>query len=363
MPVKSVIEAVHDAMYEEMKRDPCVFVMGEDVGKRGGVFLATQGFLEDDVGRPKVEARVRALARLNPSCRIEALHADVARLGLGALGDVDLIFSCVDSMATRALIINEQAFRLGVPWVDAAVDGSGKTCVSRVAAFGGSPDAPCYLCAHDSQSLSEALRESLPRGCPTWRWGQARPMTAPTLAISAVGAAIAAAQVIWGLKILLGRADDVVGREQFLDLDRQSSTVYELARNPRCVFDHCAWSFTPVGRTVREVTVGETFAIAENRLGDGVTLELHRSALVTALRCPGCGSESQPYRLLEVVTAEDAACACGESMEPQPIGLHDRFGRDEASPVLGRTWSELGVPDRDVVTAVRGDAELHLLFE
>lgn len=47
MPVKSVIEAVHDAMYEEMKRDPCVFVMGEDVGKRGGVFLATQGFLEE----------------------------------------------------------------------------------------------------------------------------------------------------------------------------------------------------------------------------------------------------------------------------------------------------------------------------
>jgi len=47
MPVQSVIEAVRDAMYEEMKRDPLVFVMGEDVGKRGGVFLATQGFLEE----------------------------------------------------------------------------------------------------------------------------------------------------------------------------------------------------------------------------------------------------------------------------------------------------------------------------
>ncbi len=47
MPVISVIEAVHDAMYEEMKRDPTVFIMGEDIGKRGGVFLATQGFLEE----------------------------------------------------------------------------------------------------------------------------------------------------------------------------------------------------------------------------------------------------------------------------------------------------------------------------
>ena len=47
MPVQSVIEAVRDAMHDEMKRDPLVFVMGEDVGKHGGVFLATQGFLEE----------------------------------------------------------------------------------------------------------------------------------------------------------------------------------------------------------------------------------------------------------------------------------------------------------------------------
>ena len=47
MPIQSVIEAVHDAMFEEMQRDPRVFVMGEDIGKRGGVFLATEGFLEE----------------------------------------------------------------------------------------------------------------------------------------------------------------------------------------------------------------------------------------------------------------------------------------------------------------------------
>lgn len=46
MPILNVIEAVRDAMREEMENDPSVFIMGEDVGKRGGVFLATQGFLE-----------------------------------------------------------------------------------------------------------------------------------------------------------------------------------------------------------------------------------------------------------------------------------------------------------------------------
>ena len=43
----SVIEAVREAMHEEMARDDRVFVMGEDIGARGGVFLATDGFVEE----------------------------------------------------------------------------------------------------------------------------------------------------------------------------------------------------------------------------------------------------------------------------------------------------------------------------
>ena len=43
----NVLEAVREAMREEMARDERVFVMGEDVGLRGGVFLATDGLLEE----------------------------------------------------------------------------------------------------------------------------------------------------------------------------------------------------------------------------------------------------------------------------------------------------------------------------
>ena len=42
----TVLEAVREAMREEMARDPDVFVLGEDIGARGGVFLATDGFVE-----------------------------------------------------------------------------------------------------------------------------------------------------------------------------------------------------------------------------------------------------------------------------------------------------------------------------
>jgi 2-oxoisovalerate dehydrogenase E1 component beta subunit len=46
MAVISYIDAVTMAIQEEMERDSKVFVLGEDVGKKGGVFKATQGLYE-----------------------------------------------------------------------------------------------------------------------------------------------------------------------------------------------------------------------------------------------------------------------------------------------------------------------------
>jgi len=43
MPTKTVIQAVHMALFEEMRRDQSVIVMGEDV-REGGVFRVTDGF-------------------------------------------------------------------------------------------------------------------------------------------------------------------------------------------------------------------------------------------------------------------------------------------------------------------------------
>ena len=46
MTTLSLIEAINSAIKEEMERDESVFILGEDVGVRGGVFRATQGLLE-----------------------------------------------------------------------------------------------------------------------------------------------------------------------------------------------------------------------------------------------------------------------------------------------------------------------------
>jgi 2-oxoisovalerate dehydrogenase E1 component beta subunit len=47
MPVMNIIQAVNDALRTEMRRDRTVVVFGEDVGKFGGVFRATQGLQEE----------------------------------------------------------------------------------------------------------------------------------------------------------------------------------------------------------------------------------------------------------------------------------------------------------------------------
>jgi 2-oxoisovalerate dehydrogenase E1 component beta subunit len=47
------LEAIRDALAEEMRRDPKVFVLGEDVGPYGGAFGVTQG-LYDEFGEMRV---------------------------------------------------------------------------------------------------------------------------------------------------------------------------------------------------------------------------------------------------------------------------------------------------------------------
>ena len=47
MPTMNIIQAVNDALRTEMRRDKRVVVLGEDVGKFGGVFRATSGLYEE----------------------------------------------------------------------------------------------------------------------------------------------------------------------------------------------------------------------------------------------------------------------------------------------------------------------------
>jgi 2-oxoisovalerate dehydrogenase E1 component beta subunit len=82
MPHITLIDAIKMAMDEELARDPRVFITGEDIGERGGVFRATQGLhakygVNRLVDSPLAELSIvavgigAALADLRPICEIQ----------------------------------------------------------------------------------------------------------------------------------------------------------------------------------------------------------------------------------------------------------------------------------------------------
>jgi 2-oxoisovalerate dehydrogenase E1 component beta subunit len=98
MATKTVIQALHDALWQEMERDDRVVVLGEDVGVRGGVFLATDGFIErfgDErvIDTPLAEGAIVGVA----------IGAAVA--GLRPVAEIqfaDFIYPAVDQIVSEA---------------------------------------------------------------------------------------------------------------------------------------------------------------------------------------------------------------------------------------------------------------------
>jgi len=82
MSEKTLVDAIRDAMDEEMQRDENVFIVGEDVGQRGGVFRATVGLFDKYgssrvIDSPLAELSIvgvgigAALYGLKPVCEIQ----------------------------------------------------------------------------------------------------------------------------------------------------------------------------------------------------------------------------------------------------------------------------------------------------
>jgi 2-oxoisovalerate dehydrogenase E1 component beta subunit len=82
MAERTLIEGIREALDEELARDPAVFITGEDVGPRGGVFRATMGLFakygpDRVIDSPLAESSIVAIgigAALNgmrPVCEIQ----------------------------------------------------------------------------------------------------------------------------------------------------------------------------------------------------------------------------------------------------------------------------------------------------
>lgn len=98
MAVISYIDAITSAMAEEMERDENVFVMGEDVGRKGGVFKATAG-LYDKYGE------YRALDTPLAESAIAGVAIGAAMYGMRPIAEMqfaDFIMPAVNQIVSEA---------------------------------------------------------------------------------------------------------------------------------------------------------------------------------------------------------------------------------------------------------------------
>jgi molybdopterin/thiamine biosynthesis adenylyltransferase len=200
--------------------------------------LGTQGFRPEEVGAPKASARAAQAAALNPECAVRGYAARVEDLGLGLFAGVDLLISGLDNRASR-LRVSEISQKLGIRWLDAAVDGSGERLFGSVTTYDPrSPESACYGCRFSASDLEKIARERRGSGCPSWR-APGVPPARPTLAASSFGAVVAGITVVFATRLLLGDGDELCDRQLCIAAEGLPRLrTLELGRSDQCRFAH-----------------------------------------------------------------------------------------------------------------------------
>ena len=64
----TLLEAIRQGIWEEMERDPTVFVIGEDVGAYGGAFKVTDGLLDEFGAGRVIDTPISEAAIVGAAC-------------------------------------------------------------------------------------------------------------------------------------------------------------------------------------------------------------------------------------------------------------------------------------------------------
>jgi 2-oxoisovalerate dehydrogenase E1 component beta subunit len=122
MTEKNVVQTIHDTLWDAMKADERVLVMGEDVGARGGVFRATAGFL-DEFGERRVMDTPLAESSIVGCAIGMAMHG---LLPIAEIQFADFIHPAFDQLVSEAARIRyRSAGDWGCPMVVRAPWGGG----------------------------------------------------------------------------------------------------------------------------------------------------------------------------------------------------------------------------------------------
>jgi molybdopterin/thiamine biosynthesis adenylyltransferase len=324
--------------------------------------LRTQDITHADLGKPKAMVQARRLRRIAPALEVIAAAAPVERLPLGLLR-ADVILAGLDSRAARQRV-NEMAWHLGVPWIDAGVAVVGASRLARVTVYVPGEDRPCLECAWDERDY-EALEQVYP--CGSADGEPAAPQSYASGSTSGLGALAASLQALVCERVLAGDLADA-GSQLVIDAAHRTQFVTTFRRNPRCrrSGDHGEWRIEKLDRAPAELTLGQVLELgmaagAGAGASDGAssTLAVEGRRFVRKLTCMGCGRVSR--RLHAGGTVARRCRRCGQPLAAAGFDLADEVAVGELTRRdLRRRLAAVGVRAGDVITVGGPQGEVHL---
>ena len=284
--------------------------------------LGAQMIGAGDVGRPKASVQARTLRRMRPDMHVEAVVAPVEVVPLGLLR-ADVILSCLDSRRSRQEV-NRVSLRLGVPMIDAGVDG--EKLLARVSGYMPGAGHACLECAWGDfhYETMERVYSCIGERAPA----------APTRAISSLGALAASLQALECHKHLTGHPGVVAfDREILIDAAHHNFYRTTLAPNPSCrLGDHAVWRIEPLHRPVERISLRQALALGPSANGrrNAGALRVEASPFITRIVCSRCGYERALLRHRASLAASAPRCRkCGAGMLTPGFHMHDRLSAAE----------------------------------
>jgi pyruvate/2-oxoglutarate/acetoin dehydrogenase E1 component len=120
MPEITMLEAIRQAMFEEMDRDPAVVAIGEDIGVYGGAFKATEGLLARFGHERVIETPISETAIVGAAC-------GMSYLGLRPVAEMQFIdfIACAFNQVTNMVAKSHYRYGAPVPMVLRGPSGGG----------------------------------------------------------------------------------------------------------------------------------------------------------------------------------------------------------------------------------------------
>ncbi|HEV2147030.1 MAG TPA: alpha-ketoacid dehydrogenase subunit beta [Longimicrobiaceae bacterium] len=114
------LEAIREAIWEEMERDPSVFLLGEDIGAYGGAFKVTEGMQERFGALRVIDTPISEIG-------FTGAAAGAAHMGMRPIVEMQFIdfISCAYDMITNYVATSRYRGSGGVPMVIRGPSGGG----------------------------------------------------------------------------------------------------------------------------------------------------------------------------------------------------------------------------------------------